>query len=74
MSAHLATPEYLTGSELHALTGYARSSDQSDWLTKQSIPFLPDGKRIIVSRVHVLARIEGRIVASSNGLNLGAIK
>jgi hypothetical protein len=70
----MITPEYLNGGELHCLTGYARSGDQSEWLTKHSIPFLKDGKRIVVSREHVRARIEGRIVVSSKGLNLSGIK
>ena len=52
----------------------ARSATQSDWLKNKNIPFLLDGKRVIVSREHVRARIEGRIVASSNGLNLAGIK
>lgn len=68
------TSEYLSPGELHTLTGFARSTAQSDWLKNKSIPFLLDGRRVIVSRVHVMARIEGRIVASSNGLNLAGIK
>ena len=66
--------EYLTRTELHSLTDYARSAEQTAWLTEKNIPHLLDGKRVIVSRVHVMARLEGRIVASSSGLNLGAIK
>ena len=68
------TSEYLTRTELHSLTGYARCAEQAAWLAEKNIPHLLDGKRVIVSRVHVMARIEGRIVASSSGLNLGAIK
>lgn len=66
--------EYLTRTELHSLTDYARCAEQAAWLTEKNIPHLLDGKRVIVSRVHVMARLEGRIVASSSGLNLGAIK
>ena len=66
--------EYLSPGELHTLTGFARVVAQSDWLKNHSIPFLLDGKRVIVSREHVRARIEGRIVASSSGLNLEGIK
>ena len=68
------TSEYLSNTELHQLTGYARSSAQSDWLKNQSIPFLQDKKRVVVSREHVRARFEGHIVARSNGLNLAGIK
>ena len=66
--------EYLSPGELHELTGFARVVAQSDWLTEKNIPYLQDGKRVIVSREHVRARIEGRIVARSTGLNLRAIK
>ena len=68
------TSEYLTRTELHSLTDYARCAEQAAWLLEKNIPHLIDGKRVIVSRVHVMARLEGRIVASSSGLNLGAIK
>ena len=68
------TSEYLTRTELYGLTDYARCAEQAAWLANKNIPHLIDGKRVIVSRVHVMARIEGRIVASSSGLNLGAIK
>ena len=68
------TSEYLTRAELHSLTDYARCAEQAAWLANKNIPHLLDGRRVIVSRVHVMARLEGRIVASSNGLNLEAIK
>ena len=68
------TSEYLSLDELRSLTAFASRALQAVWLTKQNIPYLNDGKRVIVSRVHVMARLEGRIVASSSGLNLGAIK
>ena len=57
------TSEYLSPGELHTLTGLARSATQSDWLKNKSIPFLLDGKRVIVSREHVRARIEGKDVS-----------
>ena len=74
MSAVPAASEYLTRTELHSLTDYARCEAQAAWLANKNIPHMLDGKRVIVSRVHVMARLEGRIVASSSGLNLGAIK
>ena len=66
--------EYLPPSELHALTGFARVGAQADWLKSNGIPHKVDGKRVIVSRVHVQAWLEGRTVASSSGLNLAGIK
>ena len=66
--------EFLSPGEMHTLTGMARALAQSEWLTLHSIPFLLDGKRLIVSREHVRARLEGRIVARSSGLNLAGIK
>jgi Domain of unknown function (DUF4224) len=66
--------EYLSPGEMHTLTGFARSGQQGEWLTAQGIPFLADGRRIIVSREHVRARMEGRIVARSKGLNMAGIK
>lgn len=66
--------EYLSGPELHTLTGYARSTQQAAWLVEKGIPHKLDGKRLIVSREHVRGWLEGRTVAISSGLNFGAIK
>lgn len=66
--------EYLPPPELHHLTGYARSGQQAEWLTMQGIPHKVDGRRIIVSRIHVQAWLEGRTVVHSTGLNLAGIK
>jgi hypothetical protein len=66
--------EYLPSQELHALTGYARSGQQAEWLAVQGIPHKVDGKRVIVSREHVRAWLEGRTVVCSKGLNLAGIK
>lgn len=52
--------EYLSSQELHQLTGYARSGQQSAWLKFRGIPFKQDGARIIVSRVHVQSWLEGK--------------
>ena len=52
--------EYLSSQELHQLTGYARSGQQSAWLKFRGIPFKQDGARIIVSRVHVKSWLEGK--------------
>lgn len=66
--------EYLTPQELHQLTGYARSAQQADWLKTRSIPHKQDGSRIIVSREHVRAWLEGRPVLARAGLNIAAIR
>ncbi len=67
-------PEYLPPLELHALTGFARAPAQADWLLRHGIPHRVDGKRVIVSRIHVQSWLEGRTVVRSNGLNLAGIK
>lgn len=65
--------EFLEPPELHGLTGYARSNQQAAWLKEQGIPHRIDGRRVIVSREHVRAWLEGRNIVSS-GLNLGMVK
>lgn len=66
--------EFLSSPELHDLTGYAWPSSQATWLKEQGIAHRLNGKRVIVSRVHVRAWLEGRPVVQSSGLNLSAIK
>lgn len=66
--------EYLPSPELHALTGYARASSQAVWLKEKAIPHRLDGRRVIVSRIHVQAWLEGRNTAASNGPNWAAVK
>lgn len=66
--------EYLNSAELHTVTGYARCTDQAKWLVTKGIPHMVDGKRIIVSREHVRAKLEGKSFVTSSGLNFGAIK
>ena len=61
--------EYLNGPELHQLTGYARSGQQAGWLKARGIPHRQDGSRVIVSRVHVQAWLEGKHTISSSGPN-----
>ena len=65
--------EYLSSQELHQLTGYARSGQQADWLKEQGIPHRQDGGRLIVSRIHVQAWLEGKHTISSNGPNWAKI-
>lgn len=59
--------EYLNQPEIHQLTGYARSGQQAAWMKDRCIPHRLDGSRIIVSRVHVQAWLEGKHTISSNG-------
>lgn len=66
-------PEYLDGIELHLLTGYTRGVSQVSWLKNKDIPYRQDGRRVIVSRIHVRAWLEGRSVVHSTGLNLVGI-
>lgn len=67
-------PEYLDSIELHLLTGYTRGTSQASWLKDKGIPHRRDGRRVIVSRIHVQAWLEGRTVVHSGGLNFAGIK
>lgn len=66
--------ELYSPTEIHALTGYAWPKTQSAWLVEHGVPHRLDGKRVIVSRVHVQQWLEGRTMPSSTGLRLAAIK
>lgn len=70
--------EFLSSTELHALTGYARAGQQAAWLKAEGIPCRIDSSRVpvrvIVSREHVRNWLEGRTVVTSTGLNLAGIK
>ena len=66
--------ELLSVQERHELTGYARAGQQAQWMREHGIPHRVDGKRVIVSRVHVQSWLSGRTMASSTGLNMAAIK
>ena len=66
--------ELLSVQERHELTGYARAGQQAQWMREHGIPHRLDGKRVIVSRVHVQSWLSGRTMASSTGLNMAAIK
>ncbi len=70
----MADTEFLTASETHALTGFARAAEQEAWLKERGIPHRRDGKRVIVSRFHSRAWLEGRAVVASNAPNLGALR
>jgi len=65
--------EYLTATELHQLTGFARSGKQAGWLKSNGIPHRVDGPRIIVAHTHVKNWLEGKRV-SWGEINFGAVK
>jgi anti-sigma factor RsiW len=66
-------PEFLDADELRVLTGFKPAAKQDAWLRDKGIPHRRDGKRLIVSRQHVRAWLEGRLVVSSNGPNWSAV-
>jgi hypothetical protein len=65
--------EFLEPDELKRLAGCTPVAKQDEWLTEQGIPHRVDRKRVIVSREHVRAWLEGRPLHSSNGPNWGAV-
>lgn len=67
-------PEFLTSPELHQLTSYSHAEKQAAWLKEKAIPHRVDGRRLIVSREHVRAWLEGRTVVTSTGPNWSALK
>lgn len=66
--------EYLSNQELSRLTGTSENSSKSRWLKGNSIPFKEDGRRLIVSRLHVKQWLEGKITLTHSGMNLSAIR
>ena len=65
--------EYLDPAEVRTLTASCRVPAQANWLKENGIPHRLDGRRIIISRVHVQAWLEGRPTRSSNGPNWAAL-
>ena len=66
--------EYLNTEELQQLTGYTQRGKQAAWLKAKGIPHQVDGSRIIISREHVRAWLEGQPVLARGGLNIAAIR
>lgn len=56
--------EFLNQTELHQLTGYARTPKQAEWLKERGIVHKLENQRIIAMHRHVQAWMEGRHVAS----------
>lgn len=69
----MTNDEFMTPPELHRLTNAARSAAQCEWLQDHGVPYKLDGKRVIVSRFHVRAWLEGRTIVSSSGPNWSAM-
>lgn len=66
--------EFLNSADLHTLTGYARAAEQAKWLQERGVPHKRDGKRVIVTRYHSRAWLEGRSAGRApNEPNLGAL-
>lgn len=66
--------EYLTAEELQQLTGYTQHGKQAAWLKAKGIPHQVDGSRVIISREHVRAWLEGKPASVRNGMNIDAIR
>jgi len=65
--------EYLENAEITRVTGETKPGQQAVWLKDRGIPHQVDGKRIIVSRIHVQAWLEGRPTRVSTGPNWAAL-
>lgn len=65
--------EFLEPEEVQILTACAPPARQDAWLTDHGIPHKIDRKRVIVSREHVRAWLEGRPLRSSAGPNWEAV-
>ena len=59
--------------ELQLLTSYSRAAEQAAWLRERGIPHRRDGRRVIVSRLHVREWLEGRETVVSEGPNWAAL-
>ena len=69
----MTAPEFMTASETREATGKARARDQSEWLKERGIPHRLDGRRVILSRAHFRAWLEGAHVPVSGGINWAAV-
>ena len=70
-----AMPEFLDKQEIKTLTGYKTNPAASQWLKLKGIPFkFEDGKRLIVSRLHVQRWLEGKTLTPHSGMNISAIR
>lgn len=74
MEALLDAPELMSPREVREATGKARPGQQAEWLTERGVPHRLDGRRIILSRAHFRAWLEGKIVPKTSGINWGAVR
>jgi hypothetical protein len=65
--------EYLSKTDLHQLTGYARPLKQTAWLKASGIPHRVDGCRVIVAHSHVKDWLAGKSVTFGE-INWSAVK
>ncbi len=65
--------EFLAPDELGDLTGAKPVDTRENWLKEHGIPYRRDGRRLIVSRFHARAWLEGRAVVASSGPNWSAV-
>lgn len=65
--------ELMSDAEVVHLTDASRAPKQSAWLAEHKIPHQVDGRRVLVSRFHVRAWLEGRLLAASTGPNWDAM-
>jgi hypothetical protein len=66
--------EFLAAADLHALTGYARASQQATWLKEKGVPHRIDKRRVLVSHTHVREWLGGRAFIVSSGINFSGVK
>jgi len=64
----------LTPTQLRALTGKVRRSDQEAWLLERRIPYRWDGVRLLVSCSLVDAWLAGKELAVSREPNLAGVR
>jgi len=65
--------EFLEPDEIRQLTAYTPAAKQDAWLTEHGIPHRLDRRRVIVSREHVRAWLEGRPLHATTTPNWSVI-
>lgn len=74
MLTMLDAPELMSSVEVREATGKARPAQQAEWLSERGVPHRLEGRRIILSRAHFRAWLEGKIVPKTSGINWGAVR
>lgn len=65
--------EFLSSDELRELTDASRAGKQAAWLEENHVPYRHVGTRVLVSRMHIRAWLEGRAIVTSKGPNWAAM-